>query len=63
MFVGVVAIFTYQLTQADKNFAKAAVPFAAVTNYTTLIQVAKKHGVITEEELQLLQEWRAHFKN
>lgn len=56
--LGVVSIFSYQLPAADQNFAEAEVPFASVTNYTTLIQVAQEQGMIDEAELALLHAWR-----
>lgn len=56
--LGVVAIFSYELAAAEINFASAQVPFYAVTNYSTLIEVAKKNGDINAEELALLHRWR-----
>ncbi|GAK30905.1 orotate phosphoribosyltransferase [Weissella oryzae SG25] len=56
--LGVVAIFSYELAAAEINFASAQVPFYVVTNYSTLIEVAKKNGDINAEELALLHRWR-----
>lgn len=56
--IGVAAIFSYQLPASTANFAAAGIPFATLTNYPTLIDVARQRGDITEAELTLLHQWR-----
>lgn len=56
--IGVAAIFSYQLPASTANFAAAKVPFATLTDYSTLIQVAEQRGDITTDELTLLHAWR-----
>ena len=56
--VGVVAVFSYQLPAADQNFAAAGLDYYAVTDYPTLINVAKEDGLISADHLQSLQDWR-----
>ncbi len=55
---GVVSIFTYELPQADTNFAQAGVPYYAVTGYSTLIGEAEERGLVSHDEAQTLHEWR-----
>ncbi|WP_283580155.1 orotate phosphoribosyltransferase, partial [Ligilactobacillus aviarius] len=56
--IGVVSVFTYQLPAADKNFAAAGLNYYSVTNYPTLVNVAKENGLISEAHLSSLNEWR-----
>ena len=61
--IGVVGIFSYQLTAATKNFAAAKIPFATLTNYRELIEVAQQSDYIDADDLQLLQAWRKDPQN
>lgn len=56
--IGVVAIFTYELSKAAENFAKAGVKLVTLSNYTELIKVAKVQGYISEEDLDLLHKFK-----
>lgn len=56
--LGVAAIFTYELAQATKQFSAKNMPFTTLTQYSTLIEVARENGVISENELKLLMQWR-----
>lgn len=56
--VGVVSVFTYQLPAADENFAAKGLEYYSVTNYSTLVEVAKENGLISEGHLASLHEWR-----
>ena len=49
--LGVVAIFSYQLPKADKNFADAGVKLVTLSNYSELIHLAQEEGYITPEDL------------
>lgn len=55
--IGVVGIFSYQLSVAKQNFAAAQIPFFTLTNYHELIEVAKQEKYIDEQELKLLYAW------
>ncbi len=55
--IGVVGIFSYQLSAAKQNFAAAQIPFFTLTNYHELIEVAKQEKYIDEQELKLLYAW------
>lgn len=56
--LGVLAIFTYQLEQAEAAFAEKKMPLATLTDYTTLIHTAVKLGKVRQEDVELLQSWR-----
>lgn len=55
--VGVAGIFSYQLAAADVNFKQAQIPLQTVTNYSTLIKVAKAENKISDAELAILKDW------
>lgn len=50
-------IFSYQLAAADVNFKQAQIPLQTVTNYSTLIKVAKAENKISDAELAILKDW------
>lgn len=56
--LGVAAIFTYELAQATKQFSAKNMAFTILTQYSTLIEVARENSVISENELKLLMQWR-----
>lgn len=56
--IGVCGIFSYQLTAAKENFEAVNIPFATLTNYGELIDVAIEENKITEEDRTLLHKWR-----
>lgn len=55
---GVLSIFSYELPAADTNFAAADTQFSPLTTYSALLDVQKTAGVLSEEDLNVLQEWR-----
>jgi orotate phosphoribosyltransferase len=55
--IGAVAIFDYGFTAAADAFAKAGVPFYALSNYPTLINLAVDKGLVTPEQEALLLKW------
>lgn len=64
--LGVVAIFTYELPQAQQHFEAAGVALEALSNYTELIKVAKVQGYITADGLTLLKRFKEdqeHWQN
>ncbi|MGG6797618.1 UNVERIFIED_CONTAM: orotate phosphoribosyltransferase [Streptococcus canis] len=61
--LGVVAIFTYELAKAAKNFEEAGVRLVTLSSYSELINVAKEQGYITADGLQLLQKFKEDQKN
>lgn len=56
--LGVVAIFTYELPQAQQHFEAAGVALETLSNYTELIKVAKVQGYITADGLTLLKRFK-----
>lgn len=56
--IGVVSVFTYDLPVADQNFMANGLKYYSVTDYMTLIKVAKENNQISADHLKSLQEWR-----
>jgi orotate phosphoribosyltransferase len=61
--LGVVAIFTYQLPKGYANFKEREIPLHTLSDYTTLIQVAREQGYIKPEEIEVLMEWKMDPQN
>jgi len=61
--LGVVAIFSYQLPKADKNFTDAGVKLVTLSNYSELIHLAQEEGYITPEGLALLKRFKEDQEN
>ena len=57
--VGMVSIFNYGFPEASEAFAQAGIPFHSLTNYSVLLDIAVKKGMIPEEKLNSLLKWRA----
>ncbi|MGO2952502.1 MAG: orotate phosphoribosyltransferase [Lactobacillus sp.] len=55
--IGVSSIFSYDLPEAQTNFAKAQQPFAPLISYPELIQNELAQGQITPAEYHLLKAW------
>lgn len=55
---GMVAVFTYGLEVAVKNFENARIPLYTLTNYNDLIEAAVELDVLNSSELDSLREWR-----
>jgi orotate phosphoribosyltransferase len=56
--LGMVAIFTYGLDQAENNFKKANCRLYTLSNYNELIKSAKANNYIFEDEMESLENWR-----
>jgi len=52
-----VAIFTYEMEKAKKSFEDASCKVITLTNFSTLIRVAKENELVTEEEGNAVLEW------
>ncbi|QIK69127.1 orotate phosphoribosyltransferase [Erysipelothrix sp. HDW6C] len=57
--LGVMAVFTYELESAKTNFEHADIELVTLSNYTTLIEIAKEQGYIDQGDVLLLQSWKA----
>jgi orotate phosphoribosyltransferase len=60
--LAVIAIFTYEFTQALEAFAEAGIPLHTLTNYSTLIDIALEHNKIQSSDVSLLKAWRENPK-
>lgn len=56
--LGVAAIFTYELAKGFNNFKENNIKLFCLSNYTTLVNVAKEIGYINEDNLETLKKWR-----
>lgn len=56
--LGVVAIFTYDLEKGKKQLADAGLSYYTITDYLTLIEVAKQQQLINAEDIEKLKKWR-----
>lgn len=55
--LGIAAIFTYGFSEMDEKLENEKIPYFTVTDYKTLIAVARKGGRISEEEEKILSIW------
>ncbi len=56
--IGLVAIFTYGLLDATRNFKEVNCDYITLTDYETLIQVALENQYIHENDLNKLKAWK-----
>jgi len=56
--IGMAAIFTYGFKLAEENFNSANCSLFTLSNYSALIEEAKKLNYVSEDSLHSLQEWR-----
>ncbi|MDR2384383.1 MAG: orotate phosphoribosyltransferase [Tannerella sp.] len=56
--VGMVAIFTHGFPVAKKKFEEAKVPLITLSNYNAIIEEAVRINYISEDDVEILQEWR-----
>ena len=56
--LGVAAIFTYELAKGIDNFRQNNLKLVCLSNYTTLVNVAKDTGYISEDDIETLKKWR-----
>ncbi|MCL4161918.1 UNVERIFIED_CONTAM: hypothetical protein GTU68_039838, partial [Idotea baltica] len=57
---GMVAIFTYGFSIANKNFEKEGVTLNTLSNYENLLEQALETKYISEKELKTLSEWNSN---
>lgn len=55
---GMVAIFTYELPVAEKNFEEKKCKLITLSNYPVMINRAVEHEYIRESDMASLAEWR-----
>jgi len=56
--IGMVSIFNYGFSVADKAFADAGTNFTSLTNYPSLIELAIEKGIVSAGLQQVLLQWR-----
>lgn len=56
--LGIVAIFSYELTKAHEAFSQAGVEYITLTNYPVLVKEAVDSEYINQEDVEKLLEWR-----
>jgi len=56
--LGMLAIFTYNFSQAAKNFENANVELTTLSNYNLLLKLAHESGEITNDQFESLNNWR-----
>lgn len=56
--IGLVSIFSYNFNVAASAFGGAGIPYHSLTDYPSLIEVAKERGTVTELEQDILLKWR-----
>lgn len=56
--LGIAAIFTYGLEEGRTRFEEAGVKLETLTDYETLIEVARDEGYVTEADMATLREWK-----
>ena len=61
--IGMVAIFTYGFSVADKAFETASIPYRSLTNYPTLIELAIEKGIISADQQKTLLNWSSDPAN
>lgn len=54
---GVVTLFDYRLSSAQKLFREADVPLTALTNFQAVVQEAVSYNVFSPEDLSQLEKW------
>ncbi len=55
---GMVSIFSYGFAEATNAFANAGIPLFSLSSYEVLINLAKQKGMVSENELNSLLNWR-----
>jgi orotate phosphoribosyltransferase len=56
--LGIVSIFTYDLTLGKTKLEEASVASYSLCDYDTLVEVAAKEGYVTEQDISKLKMWR-----
>ena len=61
--LGMLAIFTYGFDSAADNFRKHSCELHTLTNYNVLIKIAADMGVISDGDMETLNNWRRDPEN
>jgi orotate phosphoribosyltransferase len=55
--IGMVSIFNYQFDVARTAFQNQQVPYVSLTDYPTLLEMARSKGLVQQDELEVLLKW------
>ena len=55
--VAVVAIFSYDFAKAINKFREGDCKLLTITNFSTLVNVAKENGILEDKELAIVLDW------
>ncbi len=61
--VEICSIFSYQFAKTFQNFTKAGCSWWSLTDFPTLLNVARDYKMISEEELKIAEQWRDDPEN
>lgn len=53
----IISIFSYEFEKANKNFENAKIKFSSLSDFSTLIKIAKDKKFISEEDFKIAVEW------
>lgn len=53
----IISIFSYEFEKANKNFENAKIKFYSLSDFSTLIKIAKDKKFISEEDFKIAVEW------
>ena len=53
----IISIFSYEFEKANKNFEDAKIKFSSLSNFSTLMKIAKDKKFISEEDFKIAIEW------
>ncbi|MCU9612168.1 orotate phosphoribosyltransferase [Caldibacillus lycopersici] len=60
--LGIVSIFTYELAEAKQPFAESGIPYYSLSNFSSLIEVAKDKGFISQQAVDYILSWKENPK-
>ncbi len=56
--IGMTSIFTYSFPVSENNFKEAGITYYSLTNYPSLIAIAKEKGLVATSQEEILLKWR-----
>ena len=56
--IGMVAIFNYEFPMAQRRFREENIPLVALSDYSTMLEVALDLKYVGEDEMATLRDWR-----
>jgi orotate phosphoribosyltransferase len=56
--LGMVAIFSYEMSEANEGMSRENCPLYTLSNFSALLRQAQDDGIIASEEYEVLSSWR-----